>query len=61
MGQHGSASASKLLGLNGFDVLAAEIVAGEWQLTVQTRATEVGCVGCGVRAEAHGRRTVRGA
>ena len=61
MGQHGSASASKLLGLNGFDVLAAEIVAGDWQLTVQTTATEVGCVGCGVRAEAHGRRTVRGA
>ena len=59
MGQHGSASASKLLGLNGFDILAAEIVAGEWQLTVQTMATEVGCVGCGVRAEAHGRRTVR--
>jgi hypothetical protein len=59
MGQHGSASASKLLGLNGFDVLAAEIVAGEWQLTVQTMAMEVGCVGCGVRAEAHGRRTVR--
>jgi transposase len=59
MGQHRSASASKLLGLNGFDVLAAEIVAGEWQLTVQTRATEVGCVGCGVRAEAHGRRAVR--
>jgi transposase len=59
MGQHGSASASKLLGLNGFDILAAEIVAGEWQLTVQTTAMEVGCAGCGVRAEAHGRRTVR--
>jgi transposase len=59
MGQHGSASASKLLGLNGFDILAAEIVADEWQLTVQTTATEVGCVGCGVRVEAHGRRTVR--
>src|SRR5215213_6855817 len=37
----------------------AETVAGEWQLTVQTTAMEVGCVGCGVRAEAHGRRTVR--
>jgi transposase len=59
MGQHGSASASKLLGLNGFDILAAEIVAGDWQLTVQTTAMEVGCAGCGVRAEAHGRRTVR--
>jgi transposase len=47
------------LGLDGFEVLAAEVVGGEWQLTVQTTATVVGCVGCGVRAEAHGRRTAR--
>ena len=59
MGQHSSASASRLLGLDGFEVLAAEVVGGEWQLTVQTTATVVGCVGCGVRAELHGRRTVR--
>ena len=59
MGQHRSASASRLLDLDGFEVLAAEIVGGEWQLTVQTTATVVGCVGCGVRAELHGRRTVR--
>ena len=59
MGQHRSASASKLLGLDGLEVLAAEVVGGEWQLTVQTTATVVGCVGCGVRAELHGRRTVR--
>jgi transposase len=59
VGQHSSASASRLLDLDGFEVLAAEIVGGEWQLTVQTTATVVGCVGCGVRAELHGRRTVR--
>jgi transposase len=59
VGQHSSASASRLLDLDGFEVLAAEVVGGEWQLTVQTTATVVGCVGCGVRAELHGRRTVR--
>ena len=59
MGRHRSASASRLLGLDGFEVLAAEVVGGEWQLVVQTTATVVGCIGCGVRAELHGRRTVR--
>ena len=59
MGQHSSASASRLLGLDGFEVLAAELVGGEWQLAVQTTATVVGCAGCGVRATPHGRRTVR--
>ena len=59
MGQHPSVSASRLLGLDGFKVLAAEIVGGKWQLTVQTGAIVVGCRGCGTRAELHGRRTVR--
>jgi transposase len=59
VGQHSSASASRLLGLDGFEVLAAQVAAGEWQLEVQTTATVVGCQGCGMRAEAHGRRTVR--
>jgi transposase len=59
VGQQGSASASRLLGLDGFEVLAAQVVGGEWQLEVQTTATVVGCQGCGVRAELHGRRTVR--
>jgi transposase len=59
VGQHSSASASRLLGLDGFEVLAAEVVGGEWRLAVQTTAEFVGCAGCGVRAEAHGRRTVR--
>jgi len=59
VGQHGSASGSILLGLDGFEVLAAQVVGGEWQLEVQTTATVVGCQGCGVRAELHGRRRVR--
>jgi hypothetical protein len=59
VGQHGSASGSILLGLDGFEVTTAEVVNDEWQLEVQTTAIVVGCVGCGVRAEAHGRRTVR--
>jgi transposase len=59
VGQHGSASASRLLGLDGFEVLAAEAASGEWRLVVQTTATVVGCPGCGVRAQAHGRRTVK--
>jgi hypothetical protein len=32
VGQHSSASASRLLGLDGFEVVTAEIVGGEWQL-----------------------------
>jgi transposase len=59
VGQHSSAPASRLLDLGGFEVLAAEVVGGEWRLAVQTTAEVVGCAGCGVRAEAHGRRTVR--
>ena len=59
MGQHSSASASRLLGLDGFEVLAAQVVGGEWQLKVQTTAPAVGCQGCGVRAELHGRRRVQ--
>jgi transposase len=59
VGQHSSASASRLLGLDGFEVPAADIVGGEWQVAVQTTAAVVGCIGCGVRAELHGRRTVR--
>jgi zinc-finger of transposase IS204/IS1001/IS1096/IS1165/Helix-turn-helix domain of transposase family ISL3 len=59
VGQHRGATASRLLGLDGFEVIAAQVVGGEWQLEVQTTATVVGCQGCGVRAELHGRRTVR--
>jgi len=59
VGQHSSASGSALLGLDGFQLVSAELVAGEWQLAVQTTATVIGCVGCGVRAAPHGRRTVR--
>jgi transposase len=59
VGQHRSASGSRLLGLDGFQVVSAELQGGEWQLVVQTTATVVGCAGCGVRATPHGRRTVR--
>ena len=59
MGQHSSASGAALLDLDGFQLVSAELVGGEWQLAVQTTATVVGCVGCGVPATPHGRRTVR--
>jgi transposase len=59
VGQHSSASGSALLDLDGFQLVSAELVGGEWQLAVQTVATVVGCVGCGVRATPHGRRVVR--
>src|SRR4029450_10521547 len=59
VGQHSSASGSTLLGLDGFEVQAAQVVAGEWQLEVQTTATLGGCPGGGMRPEPHGRRTVR--
>ncbi len=59
MGHHGSASGSALLGLDGFQLVSAELQGGEWQLAIQTAAMVVGCVGCGVRATPHGRRTVR--
>jgi transposase len=48
-----------LLGLNGFQLVSAVLVGGEWQLAVQTTATVIGCAGCGVAATAHGRRMVR--
>jgi transposase len=59
VGQQGSASASRLLDLDGFEVISAELVSAEWQLAVQTTATVTGCMSCGVRATLHGRRTVR--
>jgi transposase len=59
VGQHSSASATRLLDLDGLEVVSAELVGKEWQLAVQTTATMVGCAGCGVRATPHGRRVVR--
>ena len=58
MGHHSSAFGSALLGLDGFQLVSAELQGGEWQLAVQTTATVVGCLGCGVPATPHGRRTV---
>jgi hypothetical protein len=37
VGQHSSASASRLLGVDGFEVLAAQAAAGEWQLESRAR------------------------
>src|SRR5215216_3285149 len=59
VGEHSSASGSALLDLDGFQLVSAELVGGEWQLVVQTTATVIGCAGCGVPATPHGRRTVR--
>ena len=59
MGQYSSASGSVLLGLDGLEVLAAQVVGGEWQLEVQTTATLVACIGCGMRAELHRGRPCR--
>jgi transposase len=59
VGQHGSASGSILLGLDGFEVTAAEVTDDEWRLGVQTTATAVGCGACGSQARLHARRTVR--
>jgi hypothetical protein len=39
VGQHGSASGSILLGLDGFEVTTAEVIDDEWRLEVQTTAT----------------------
>jgi zinc-finger of transposase IS204/IS1001/IS1096/IS1165 len=54
-----SASGSALLGLDGFQLVSAGLVGGEWQLAVQSVATVIGCQGCGMRAKLDGRRTVR--
>jgi transposase len=59
VGQHGSASGSILLGLDGFEVTAAEVIDDEWRLAVQTTATPVGCAACGTQARLHARRTVQ--
>jgi transposase len=59
VGQYGSASGSILLGLDEFEVTAAEVVDDEWRLAVQTTATPVGCTACGSHARPHARRTVQ--
>jgi len=46
-----------MLGLAGFEVLAAGEYGGELELLVQTADTVAGCPVCGVVATAHGRRT----
>lgn len=57
MGQHRSASASRLLGLDGLEIPAAEITSGEWQLEVQTMAPwpAAPAAGCGTSCTAAAR------
>ncbi len=45
-----------MLGLPGFEVLAAGECGGELEVLVQTTETLVGCPACGVVATPHGRR-----
>jgi transposase len=59
VGQHGSASGSILLGLDRFEVTAAEVIDDEWRLGVQTTAITVGCAACGSQARLHARRTIQ--
>jgi hypothetical protein len=54
VGQQGSASGSLLLDLDGFEVVLARRVGGEWQVAVQSTATVVRLHWRGVRAEVHG-------
>jgi hypothetical protein len=42
VGQHGNASGSILLGLDGFEVTAAEVTNDEWRLAVQVRDLPIG-------------------
>jgi len=49
---------ARMLGLDGFEVLAAGEVGGELELLVQTTDTLTGCPGCGVVATAQDAVTI---
>lgn len=59
MGFESSDSAVALVGMDGFELLAAAEIGGELHQLVQTTATVVGCPECGTRARSKGRRKVR--
>lgn len=48
-----------VLGMPGFELIAADLVVGEWELVVLTRREWVGCPVCGAVAAVKGRRAVR--
>jgi len=52
---HGSAGTA-LLGLGGFVLLGVSSAYGELEQVIETTATVVWCLGCGVAAKPHGRR-----
>jgi transposase len=54
----GTGLAEALLGLDGFRVLAVTETPAEVVIEIETTAAVVGCVGCGVRAQAQDRMTV---
>lgn len=58
MSVDGSAGTA-MLGLPGFVLLAVSSAFGELEQAIETTATQAWCIGCGVRAVAHGRRQVR--
>jgi len=59
VGFESSESAVAVLGLEGFVLLAAVEVDGELHQLVETKATKVGCSGCGTRALSKGRRRTK--
>ncbi|MDQ6783156.1 MAG: ISL3 family transposase [Actinomycetota bacterium] len=59
MGFESSESAVAVVGLEGFVLLAAVETGGELHQLVETKASKVGCPGCGTRALSKGRRRTR--
>jgi transposase len=59
VGFESSESAVAVLGLEGFVLLAAVEVDGELHQLIETKASKVGCSGCGTRALSKGRRRTK--
>ncbi len=59
MGFEDRPSATALLGMDGFVLVAAGVIDGELHQVVETTASVVGCSACGTRATSRGRREVK--